>query len=252
MGEQSLGGLGDDWAHLGRIEIRTSDEQNLHDAITDGRIGQEFAQDRHAGGLVERLSDGEEFIRPRRTVQLADEFGDERSADLGVERERGEHASFGGERLCFLRSQERGDGLGLTLEVHAHEEALEIALVSDANLDRLAATTGSDRTIERRPSETHHHAEGGGMLHRRFAEGLDGGGADFGIRVGRERGQRLEMGRPCPKVTQRVHRFAADIAIRISEEALGERTDLLTVLGQDPEGLDAAGGGSRGITGDRG
>ena len=90
------------------------------------------------------------------------------------------------------------------------------------------------------------------MLHRRFAEGLDGRGADFRIRVGRERGQRLEMGRPSAEVAQGVHRFAADITIRISEETLGKRTDLLTVLGQDPEGLDAAGGGSRGIAGNRG
>ena len=58
------------------------------------------------------------------------------------------------------------------------------------------------------------------------------------------------MGRPCSEVAQGVHGFATDIAIRVGEEPLGERPDLLAVLGQDPEGLDAAGGRSGGIFGD--
>ena len=49
-----------------------------------------------------------------------------------------------------------------------------------------------------------------------------------------------------------VHGLAADVTIRIGEETLGERTDLLAVLAEDPEGLDAAGSGSRRIAGNRG
>ena len=59
------------------------------------------------------------------------------------------------------------------------------------------------------------------------------------------------MRRPSAEVTKGVHRLATDIAIRISEETLGERPDLLAVLAEDPEGLDAAGGGSRSIAGKR-
>ena len=119
LGEQGLGGLGDDWPNLGWIEVRTSDEQKLDDATTDGGVGQEFTQDSDARRLVQSLGDREEFIRAGSPVQLTDEFGDKGRTDLRVERERGEHASFGGQRLRFRRSQERGNGLGLTLEIHA-------------------------------------------------------------------------------------------------------------------------------------
>ena len=137
----------------------------------------------------------------------------------------------------------------LTFQIHAHQEALELALVGDADLDRLAAAIGGDGAFERRTGETHHHAQRGGVLRGSLAEGLDGGGADFGVRVGRER---REVRRRDAEVTERVHGLAADISIRVGKQALGERSGLLALFAEDPEGLDAAGGGSRGVFDDRG
>ncbi len=217
MGEQGLGSLGDDWADLGLIEVGAEDEQEFDDAITDGGVGEKFAEDRDAGRLIEGLGDGEEFIGAGRAVQLADEFGDERSADLRVKRERGEHPSFGRQRLRFLRSKEGGDRLRLTFQIHAHEEAFEIALVGGADLDRLAAAIRGDRSFEGRAGETHQRAEGGWPLSGRFTESLDGGSADFRIRVGGERGERFVMRSPGTKMTEGVHRFATDVAIRVGQ-----------------------------------
>ena len=90
------------------------------------------------------------------------------------------------------------------------------------------------------------------MLGGGLAQRLDGGGADFAIRVGGELGQRLEMRRPSAEVTEGVDRFATDVAIRIGEETFGERADLLAMLREDPEGLDATGRRSGGVFDDRG
>ena len=150
--------------------------------------------------MIKRLSDGEEFVRARCAVQLADEFGDERRADLGVECERGEHASFSRQRLGLLRGEESGDHLGLTLEVHADEEALKITFVGGSDLDWLAASTGSDGAFERRSGEAHHHAERGGVLHGSLAQSLDGRSANFGISIRGKRSQRFEVRRPSAEV----------------------------------------------------
>ena len=252
MGEQGLGGLGDDRADLRGIEVGAEDQQEFDDAIADGGIGEKLTEDRDAGRLIEGLGDGEELIRTRRTIQLADEFGDERSTDLGVERERGEHPTFGRQGLSLLRSEEGGDRFWLTLEIHAHEEALEVALIGGADLDRLAAATRRDGPFEGRAGETHQRAEGGGPLGGRLTEGLDGGGADFRVRVGGERGERFVMRRPGAEVAEGVHGLTADIAIGVGQQAHGQRPDLATVLAQHPEGLDAAGGRRGGVTGNRG
>ena len=174
---------------------------------------------------------------------------DERSADLGVERERGEHASFGGERLCFLRGKEGGDGLRLTLEIHAHEETFEIPLIGGADLYRLAAAIRGDRPFERRAGETHQRAEGGRPLGGRFTESPDGGGADFRVRIGGECGERFVLRRPDTEVAKGIHRFATDVAIGVGQQTHGQRSDLTSMLAQHPEGLDAAGGGRGDVTG---
>ena len=58
-------------------EVGARDEQQLDDAIADGGVSQELAEHRDAGGLVERLGDGEEFVGAGSALQLADELGDE-------------------------------------------------------------------------------------------------------------------------------------------------------------------------------
>ena len=140
----------------------------------------------------------------------------------------------------------------MTLEIHAHEEAFEIALVGGADLDRLAAAIRGDRSFEGRAGETHQRAEGGWPLSGRFTESLDGGSADFRIRVGGERGERFVMRGPCAEVAEGVHRFATYVAIGVGQQAHGQGPDLTAVLAQHPEGLDPTRGGRGGVTGDRG
>ena len=187
MSEQGFGSLGHDGADLGGIEVGAGDQQELDDAVTDGGVAQELAQHGDAGRLVERLGDGEEFIGAGGAVQLTDEFGDDRRADLGVERKGGEHPAFGRQGLRLRRGEEGGDGGGLALEVHADQEALEFAVVGFADLDRLAIATRGERLGQGRLTESEERrqdARGGDG----FAQGLDRGLTHLGVGVGAEAG----------------------------------------------------------------
>ena len=126
------------------IELRALRDELFGDGGAGFFVGEERLEGFADAGLGGELGEAEEFLVIRGAVELREQFGDARGAGLRLQRERGEHAGLDGQFRRGFGVEELRDDIGMTLQEHADEEALELAVVGLAHGDLLRAAGGLD------------------------------------------------------------------------------------------------------------
>jgi hypothetical protein len=127
-----------------RIELRALRQQLLGDGGAGFFVREECLESLADTGFGGELGEAEEFFVIRSAVELREQFGDAGGAGLRLQRERGEHAGFDGQLRGSVGVEELRDDIGMTLQEHADEEALELAVVGLAHGDLFVAAGGLD------------------------------------------------------------------------------------------------------------
>jgi hypothetical protein len=127
-----------------RIELRALRDELLGDGGAGFFVREERLEGLADAGFGGELGEAEEFFVIRGAVELREQFGDAGGAGLRLQRERGKHAGLHGQFRGGFGVEELRDDIGMTLQEHADEEALELAVVGLAHGDLLRAAGGLD------------------------------------------------------------------------------------------------------------